>query len=324
MTIRHGFLTGGMRRVGAFDIELKNLMLISSSYQLLVKNMDAYGANTPLPLNPPAEWGEYPLFIYDRHVRKGVVYNPDDSYFYILDSDRWILWPSQIAVPSNFQGMRFSNTGAFFVVYSTTAGLQIYSATSFRLVRTISLGGAVPRWVSWKLFDQQLAVTLTASPYIKVFDFATEAFLPNPATLPTGAAEGCAFSPDGTLLAVAHEVTPYVSIYAMPTFVKVANPSNLPDGDGERVRFSPLGDALHVINSSDSWDYSRTYTIPISMFTGNEPWDTFSHVTDWTYGEVFRYVWWEGSQVKMVPPAWTCPDYLLPSNAMLLRHGNTL
>lgn len=73
----------------------------------------------------------------------------------------------------------------------------------------------------------------------------------NPATLPTGAAQGVAWSPNGDYLAFAHTTTPFVSVYpiirgTLAFGAKIANPGTLPAGNGTAVKFTPLGDAIIV------------------------------------------------------------------------------
>ena len=58
-----------------------------------------------------------------------------------------------------------------------------------------------------------------SSPYITIYNTSTWAKLANPSTLPTGTATGCAFSPDGTLLAVSHNSSPYITVYDTNTWV---------------------------------------------------------------------------------------------------------
>ena len=82
-------------------------------------------------------------------------------------------------------------------------------------------------------------VMLRSIPSLKVED---------PSTLPTGHGEGCAFSPDGMYLAVAHSSSPYITIYnrSGDTFTKLSNPSSLPTGDGWGCAFSSDGTYLAV------------------------------------------------------------------------------
>ena len=54
--------------------------------------------------------------------------------------------------------------------------------------------------------------------------------------LPTGAAYGCAFSPDGTLLAVAHNGFPYITVYNTSTWATVPGFS-LASADVKSVSF---------------------------------------------------------------------------------------
>ena len=57
---------------------------------------------------------------------------------------------------------------------------------------------------------------------------------------------GCAFSPDGSLLAVAHAGSPYITIYNTSTWAKLANPSALPSNNANGCAFSPDGTLLAV------------------------------------------------------------------------------
>ncbi len=70
----------------------------------------------------------------------------------------------------------------------------------------------------------------------------------DPSTLPPSNGFGCAFSPDGMYLAVAHFSSPYITIYKRSgdTFFKLSNPSTLPAGYGYDCAFSPNGTYLAV------------------------------------------------------------------------------
>ncbi len=66
-------------------------------------------------------------------------------------------------------------------------------------------------------------------------------------------AYGCAFSPDGTLLAVAHSGGPYITVYNTSTWTKLANPSTLPSNAATGCAFSPDGTLLAVAHSSSPY-----------------------------------------------------------------------
>ncbi len=93
----------------------------------------------------------------------------------------------------------------------------------------------------------------------------------DPSTLPASTAWGCAFSPDGKYLAVAHENSPYITIYKRSgdTFTKVSDPSSLPTGTGYGCAFSPDGTYLAVAH------YDSPY-ITIYKRSG----DTFTKVSN--------------------------------------------
>lgn len=87
-------------------------------------------------------------------------------------------------------------------------------------------------------------------------------FWPN--TLPVGAGYSCAFSPDGTRLAVSHLNSPYITVYDTTTtpYTKLANPDTLPAGSGNGCAFSPDGTRLAVAhqNSPNITIYDTTTT----------------------------------------------------------------
>lgn len=72
----------------------------------------------------------------------------------------------------------------------------------------------------------------------------------------------CAFSPDGSLFAVAHNASPYVSLYSVSgsTFTKLSNPSTLPSGSAKGISFSPDGSKLCVAHSGGVTIYSISGT----------------------------------------------------------------
>ncbi len=77
----------------------------------------------------------------------------------------------------------------------------------------------------------------------------------DPASLPTGNAQGVSFSKDDTYMAVVHDISPYVTIYKRSgdTFTKLANPSTLPTGLGRGCDFSTNGDYLSVAHASSPY-----------------------------------------------------------------------
>ena len=69
----------------------------------------------------------------------------------------------------------------------------------------------------------------------------------------SSAANGCVFSPDGTLLAVAHGGSPYITIYNTSTWTKLANPSVLPSNTANGCAFSPDGTLLAVAHGGSPY-----------------------------------------------------------------------
>ncbi len=91
--------------------------------------------------------------------------------------------------------------------------------------------------------------------------------LPNPADLPTDTGWGCTFSPDGTLLAVAHGTSPYLTVYSISDGVltKLDDPATLPTGNGVGCTFSPDGTLLAVAHGTSP--YLTVYSISDGVLT---------------------------------------------------------
>ena len=88
---------------------------------------------------------------------------------------------------------------------------------------------------------------------VSVANVATGRQEPPLATPPAGTGYGCAFSPDGALLAVAHNASPYINIYNTSDWSKVANPATLPTGASNGCAFSPDGALLAVVHSTSPY-----------------------------------------------------------------------
>lgn len=101
-----------------------------------------------------------------------------------------------------------------------------------------------------KLKNLLIVIMLTLACFIftPTADAVTFTKLNDPATLPSGAGRGAAFSPDGSLFAIAHTTTPFVTVYDIQgnTFTKLASPAQLPAGNGASVAFSPDSTILFV------------------------------------------------------------------------------
>ena len=94
------------------------------------------------------------------------------------------------------------------------------------------------------------AVCDQAPPYISIGSLSKKRLLANPAVLPAGAANGCAFSHDGTKLAVAHGGSSFITVYNTSDWSKIANPAVLPAGAANGCAFSPDGTKLAVAHNT--------------------------------------------------------------------------
>lgn len=121
--------------------------------------------------------------------------------------------------------------------------------------------GAVYAQAAYPLLAPMLPTAMTQPTYK----------LPDPATTPTGTAEGVAFSKDGAYLAVAHSTAPFLTIYKRSddTFTKLPNPAILPPNSGMSACFSADGTYLAV-------GHATTPFITIYKRAG----DTFTKLAD--------------------------------------------
>jgi len=178
-------------------------------------------------------------------------------------------WGSPSKLPNvgtGGRGVAWSPNGEMIAV----AGLfgpthnEVYkrSGTGFSQITGIPAVLASGRDVAWSPNGEFLAVAYTtASPYITIYQRSGTTFtqLPNPASLPTGAATGVSWSPNGELLAISHTTSPYITIYQRSgtTFTKLADPASLPSGNAEDIAWSPNGEYVAV--AIDTSPYIEVY-----------------------------------------------------------------
>lgn len=143
------------------------------------------------------------------------------------------------------------------VVSSATPYLQLYGKnTNYGdnnpVVQPAALG-FVPTDVAWSMSGGHLAVVGgTAAMAWYSHNAGVLTLLSNPATMPVGAVNSCAWSPDDEFLAVAHATTPFVTIYQRSgdTLTKLSNPGTLPTGAARQVAWSPSGEFLAVAHAT--------------------------------------------------------------------------
>jgi hypothetical protein len=129
----------------------------------------------------------------------------------------------------------------------------------------------------------------------------------DPAVLPTGTGGGVTFSPDGTLMAVAHNTTPFITIYNTATWTKLSDPTILPTGNANSVVFNYNGTLMAVshlvspyitIYNTSDWskvvdpavlptgtaynvDFNHDGTL-MAVAHSNSPFITIYNTSDWT------------------------------------------
>ena len=102
-------------------------------------------------------------------------------------------------------------------------------------------------------------------------------------TAPEGTGNGCAFSPDGRFLAVAHDTSPYITVYERSgtTFTK-ATALTAADGNGRGSAFSPDGRFLAAAHSTSP--YITVYETGVSG-RGSEFPTAMIVTAEWLEGE---------------------------------------
>ena len=120
----------------------------------------------------------------------------------------------------------------------------------------ISEIGSIPTGAS---ITGQTDVTIKAMETIAerdtVFMYRPMDALVAPTTRLAGTANGCAFSPDGTRLAIACNSSPYIYIFdaTKNPYTKLADPGTLPVNVGNGCAFSPDGTRLAVAHNSSPY-----------------------------------------------------------------------
>ena len=74
-------------------------------------------------------------------------------------------------------------------------------------------GGSGMKINGQEIMDVVFEETINKGDRVVAYSTAPSLKVEDPSTLPTGNGYGCAFSPDGTYLAVAHTNSPYITIY---------------------------------------------------------------------------------------------------------------
>jgi hypothetical protein len=186
------------------------------------------------------------------------------------------------------------------------------------------------RWMCYFADDdvakQFLAIAISdGSPYVTAYSWSAAGFgakFANPATLPTAAGYGAAFSPAGTELAIAHGGNPYFTVYPWSSAgfgTKFANPATLPAGQGAGIAFSPAGTEIAGVHINSPYvtaypwssaGFGTKFADPATLPTDNgtgiafSPAGTEIAITHATTPYVSAYPWSSaGFGVKFADPA---------------------
>lgn len=181
-----------------------------------------------------------------------VIQDQTVPYFYRLPAD--IHWKHGPVAPALIPPKSQNTLGFTYGLTTMVANLNIGTAAP----NPPALPVAAVTSVRISPTGRFVAITSGTTPFLHVYQLIDGPIGPilgqraaNAATLPTGAAMSCDWSPNEDYLAVAHTTTPFVSVYPFiaPTLAigaKITNPGSVPAGNGTAVAWSKLGDAIVV------------------------------------------------------------------------------
>jgi hypothetical protein len=141
-----------------------------------------------------------------------------------------------VAITSDSLVFGSGTTGAIAVPPNNTLMCIKVTATKWMANYLYQIGGISSL--------QAIAVVHNTTPFVSAYPWSGSGFgtkYADPATLPTGAGRGVAFSPAGDAIAVAHTTSPFVSAYPWSVSglgTKFANPATLPTDTGNGVAFT--------------------------------------------------------------------------------------
>ena len=150
-----------------------------------------------------------------------------------------------------------------------------------------------------------LAVTHATSPYVTVYRTSDWVKLSNPATLPTGTGNGCAWHPGGNFLVVSHNTSPFVTLYsfAAETLTKVANPSLLPPGSCNGCAWNLSGNLLALTSATTPyWSmYSFSGGVLTNISTAGKALAGDGYGLDWAGEETVFLGHKSGERITIYP-----------------------
>lgn len=187
---------------------------------------------------------------------------------------------ASVAFSPDGQYVAFGHSGADNTGTSFNLSVYAISGTTFTPLATAPsapLGSGLG--VAFSPDSQLLTVAHdTSTPFVKNYYLASGSgtstiwtALSAPASLPAGNGRGCAYSPDGQFMAIAHDTSPFVTIYQISgtgsgtTYTKLTNPSSLPAGNGSGVAFSQDSQFMAVAHTTSP--FVTIYQINGTTFT---------------------------------------------------------
>lgn len=188
---------------------------------------------------------------------------PSVNFTTTVKFQAWIVYRSFLTSVTNnilvdFDDKTVSGASSTSMDFSGYADLYLYPGDTVSAAVFQNSGGAVA--LDTNVLNNEITF-LEGAQYDCLNTFTAVA---NPATLPAGLGKSCAWSPDGTFLAVGHATTPFLSIYSFSgtTLTKLSDPASLPADQVNGVSWSPDGSILAcAVNSTPFLKiYSRSGT----------------------------------------------------------------
>ena len=143
-------------------------------------------------------------------------------------------------------GFRWNRDGRYVAgIFAGASAVTLYEQVEnvFFEVSTVDSDLTTFNDLQWSPDGSKLAVAITASPYVQIYDISGTTFTKrdDPATLPAGQGNSVTWSPSGRYLAVGHNDSPYITIYEVTanSITKLSDPASLPDDDVTFVSWSP-------------------------------------------------------------------------------------
>jgi WD40 repeat protein len=284
--------TGQQREVESTDSLVDN---IGAQIQLAITQVGDYSGNLCNNVQTIFPWGSPGALTapssFPSSAGDSCAFSPNGEFFVVgSDAGNYFFYqrtgtsfdlllnePSSSSAGGFIGDFSWTADGEFLAASVASAPFEIFqrAGSTFTRLPNPSTVGANPRSLAFSPNSEFLAVTNAGSPPFSLViyqrDGTTFTALPAPATLPAGGGitgqSAVSWSPDSSLMAVAHGNAPFLTIYQREgtTFTKLPDPATLPGATSYSSGFSSDGKFLAV--GSNNGFYYTVYSINGTTFT---------------------------------------------------------